>query len=214
MPTLHHEETAEKNNHTVAGTDEVGRGPLAGPVTAAAVIIPQTLNPAIKSHLLAHANDSKKLSPQKRDDLFDIIQTHCPHSIVNLSPADIDRLNIRTASLTAMTRAIENLPTPATFALIDGNATPKGLKIPSQTIIKGDSISLSIACASILAKVTRDRLMDDLHTQFPAYNWAKNKGYPTRDHLNALKTHGITPHHRKTFSPVAKIIQNTQKSIA
>jgi len=178
MPNLSHEEA--QNNHTVAGTDEVGRGPLAGPVTAAAVIIPHTINPAIKAHLLTHANDSKKLSPQKRDDLFTIIQTHCPHAIVHVTEAEIDTLNIRTASLTAMTRALNALPTPATFVLIDGNATPKDLKIPSETIIKGDTISLSIACASILAKVTRDRLMADLDKQFPHYNWAKNKGYPTQ----------------------------------
>lgn len=212
MPDLHHEITAQTQGHKIiAGTDEVGRGPLAGPVTAAAVIIPEDINPAIKAHLLAHANDSKKLSPTKREDLADIIKTHCPHSIISLPPEDIDRLNIRTASLTAMTQALSTLPQKPHFALIDGNATPPHLTIPSQTIIKGDSISLSIACASILAKTTRDAIMATLHQQYPAYNWAKNKGYPSPEHLQALHTHGVTPHHRTSFAPVAKQLNKANK---
>lgn len=213
MPNLNHETHAKQQGFSViCGTDEVGRGPLSGPVTAAAVIIPADLPSPILNHLLAHANDSKKLSPSKRQDLMSIIQTHCPYAVVNVSPEEIDTLNIRTASLTGMTRAIANLPQKADFALIDGNATPKDLTIPSQTIIKGDTHSLSIACASIIAKETRDALMQTLHKQYPAYNWAKNMGYPTPEHLAALQEFGATPHHRKSFAPVQKSIIQQQSA--
>ncbi|MFY0693269.1 MAG: ribonuclease HII [Paracoccaceae bacterium] len=183
----------------VAGVDEVGRGPLAGPVTAAAVILdPQNIPEGL--------NDSKKLSAARRDQLFEQITTTSAYAIAEASVAEIDDLNIYHASHLAMCRAVAALPRPPGHALIDGNKIPSALSCPATAIVKGDMISLSIAAASIIAKVARDRLMVDLAQQHPGYGWEKNSGYPTKRHISALEELGVTPHHRVSFRPVHKIL--------
>ena len=183
----------------VAGVDEVGRGPLAGPVTAAAVI----LNPDNLPDGLA---DSKTLSHGRREALFAAIMACADVCVAHASVQEIDDLNILRASHLAMQRALAGLPRAPDHALIDGNLIPKGLTIPATAIVKGDAKSLSIAAASIIAKVTRDRLMVDLAQQFPAYGWAENAGYPTKAHLAALQKFGVTPWHRRSFKPVHNIL--------
>lgn len=182
----------------VAGVDEVGRGPLAGPVTAAAVV----LNPeAIPDGL----NDSKKLTARKRNALLETLLTSAEVSLGWASIEEIDALNIRNATFLAMTRALAGLA-PVDHALVDGNALPPDLPCPATTIIKGDGRSLSIAAASIAAKVGRDEHMMALSRQFPGYGWEKNAGYPTADHKQALLDLGVTPHHRRSFKPVHNIL--------
>lgn len=183
----------------VAGVDEVGRGPLAGPVTAAAVVLDPDRIPA-------DLNDSKKLSAARRAVLAAEIERVAQISIASCSVEEIDRLNIRGASLLAMTRAIAGLPVRATHALIDGNALPQDMPCAGTCVIKGDALSLSIAAASIVAKVARDTLMSALDAEFPGYGWAKNAGYPTAQHLAALQHLGVTPHHRRSFGPVHKML--------
>lgn len=206
MPNLAFEiEQGRKAGKIVCGADEVGRGPLAGPVVAAAVVIPPE---GLPSEIAARIRDSKKLSETQREALFPILSALCPHAIAESSVAEIDRLNILQASLLAMTRAIESLSGSLgamDHALIDGNRLPK-LSIPATPIVKGDDKSLSIAAASILAKVTRDRLMKRLATAYPGYGWEHNAGYPTAAHLDALAKQGITPHHRLSFGPVKKLL--------
>jgi len=180
----------------VAGVDEAGRGPLAGPVSAAAVI----LDP---KRLPRGLDDSKKLSSAARDDLFELICARALAIGVGLaSVEEIDRLNIRNATFLAMRRALAALAITPAHALIDGNASPRDLICPAQTIVKGDAISLSISAASIIAKVTRDRLMERLHEAFPLYGFADHMGYGTPAHLAALKAHGPCPFHRISFAPV------------
>ena len=181
----------------VVGVDEVGRGPLCGPVTAAAV----WLDPARIPEGLA---DSKALSAVKRERLFDTLMTVAKVSIAHATVEEIDKLNILRASHLAMERAIAGLP--ADYVLIDGNMIPKGLGIPAEAVVKGDAKSLSIAAASICAKVTRDRLMVDLAQQYPGYGWEVNAGYPTKFHLDALLNLGVTPFHRRSFRPVHNIL--------
>jgi len=183
----------------VVGVDEVGRGPLAGPVTAAAV----RLRPGQIPHGL---NDSKKLTARRREALFVQIMAHAEVSVAHASVAEIDSLNILRASHLAMERALCGLPVPPDFALIDGNMLPKGLTCPAQAIIGGDARSLSIAAASIVAKVTRDRVMVDLAQLYPGYGWEKNAGYPTKMHRAALLNLGVTPHHRRSFKPIHNIL--------
>lgn len=186
----------------VTGVDEAGRGPIAGPVVAAAVI----LNPA---KIPAGIQDSKKLSETKREALFDEICSQAlAYGIAEASVGEIDQINILQASLLAMRRAVEKLSPAPQHALIDGNKLPLHLPCPATAIVKGDSISLSIAAASILAKVTRDRIMHQLATEYPDYGWAENAGYPTPDHLARLAQFGFTPHHRQSFGPVKKAIQS------
>ena len=184
---------------TVAGVDEVGRGPLAGPVTAAAVI----LNPANIPQGLA---DSKTLSAARRQALFGAIMDCAQVSVAHASVQEIDEMNILRASHLAMVRALAGLPRAPDHALIDGNLIPKGLTLPATAIVQGDAKSLSIAAASIIAKVTRDALMVDLAQQFPHYGWDQNAGYPTAAHLLALHIHGVTPWHRRSFKPVHNIL--------
>lgn len=181
----------------VAGVDEVGRGPLAGPVTAAAVI----LDPA---NIPEGLNDSKKLSAKRRDALFDQIMAVAQVSIAHATVAEIDEMNILRASHVAMCRALAGLP--ADYVLVDGNLLPKDLSLPAEPLISGDARSLSIAAASIIAKVVRDRIMVDLAQQFPAYGWERNAGYPSAAHRAALIAHGVTPHHRRSFKPVHNIL--------
>ena len=193
MPNYEYEEAKVAEGYTaICGVDEAGRGPLCGPVVAAAVILP--LGEEIEG-----LNDSKKLSEKKREKLFDIIKEKAiAYAIAEASPAEIDEINILNASMLAMRRAIEALPVKADFALIDGNCS-RGFSIPTQTIVKGDSLSVSIAAASILAKVTRDRQCEELDRQYPEYGIAKHKGYPTKDHMDAVRKFGPAPIYRMSF---------------
>lgn len=176
----------------VCGCDEAGRGPLCGPVVAAAVILPTDLE-------IEGLDDSKKLTEKKREKLFDIIKEKAvAYCIAEASPEEIDDINILNASMLAMCRAVEGLSVTADFALIDGNCS-RGFKIPTETVVKGDSKSMSIAAASILAKVTRDRGCIELDRQYPVYGIAKHKGYPTKEHMDAVRAHGPSPIHRKSF---------------
>ena len=183
----------------IAGVDEVGRGPLAGPVTAAAVVLdPRNIPDGL--------NDSKKLSAKRRDVLNDLIFAMAEVSIAHASVQEIDEHNILRASHLAMERAVAGLPHPPDHLLIDGNMIPRGLTQTSEALIKGDAKSLSISAASIVAKVCRDRLMWDLAQQFPGYGWEKNAGYPTKMHREALIHLGVTPHHRHSFKPIHNIL--------
>ncbi len=185
---------------TVAGIDEAGRGPLAGPVVVAAVI----LNPSIKIEGL---NDSKKISEKKREELFEIIRkTAIDWHAQVIHAKKIDEINILQATFLGMEKAVENLKVKPEICLIDGNKLPEKLKHFAQAIIKGDSKFNSIAAASILAKVYRDRIMMQLHEKFPMYNFKKNKGYPTREHLEAISKYGIISAHRKSYRPVREAI--------
>jgi len=183
----------------IAGVDEVGRGPLAGPVTAAAVILdPQAIPVGLK--------DSKKLSAKRREALFDAILKVAEVSIAHASVEEIDEINILRASHLAMERAIAGLTPTPDHVLIDGNLLPRGLTLSAEPVIKGDARSLSIAAASIMAKVTRDRIMVDLAQQNPGYGWETNAGYPSKSHISALQNLGVTPHHRRSFKPVHNIL--------
>lgn len=176
----------------VCGVDEAGRGPLCGPVVAAACILPCGL-------VLPGLNDSKKLSEKKRDMLFDQIKENAiAYSIASASVEEIDEFNILEATLLAMRRAIDGLHIKADFALIDGNVS-RDFQIDAKAVISGDATSPSIAAASILAKVTRDRLCVDLDAAYPQYGIAKHKGYGTKAHMQALREHGPSPIHRKQF---------------
>ena len=194
----------DKYKGLVCGIDEVGRGPLAGPVVSAAVIIPFEVRklPAFKE-----VTDSKKLTKPKRERLFDIIHEHCHVGVGEASVEEIDEINILQASLLSMTRAYQSLERECSHALIDGNKLPK-LSCEATCLIKGDSRSLSIAAASIIAKVTRDRQMGELDGLFPGYGWGSNSGYGAKMHIEALNKLGVTPHHRKSFSPVRLILEN------
>ena len=183
----------------VAGVDEVGRGPLAGPVTAAAVIL-DPLN--IPDGL----NDSKQLTAPRREALADWLMAHCDWSVAHVGVDEIDRLNIYHASHAAMCRAIAGLRQRPCLVLVDGNRVPRDLSCPGEAIVKGDARSLTIAAASIIAKVLRDRIMVDLAQQHPGYGWDVNAGYPTPGHKRALLDLGITPHHRRSFRPVHNIL--------
>tara|TARA_B100000902_G_C27049577_1_gene783448 strand:+ start:130 stop:741 length:612 start_codon:yes stop_codon:yes gene_type:complete len=200
FPNFKIEENLIMNGYSIiAGVDEVGRGPLAGPVTAAAVIL-DPLN--IPDNL----NDSKVLNAKKRDKLFEELKFSSIYAIAHVSPKEIDKLNILQASLLAMVSAVSNLKVKPDHILIDGNKVPEKLVGRATAVIKGDSKVLSIAAASIIAKVTRDKLMHDLDSEFPGYGWAKNAGYPTKCHMNAIVKFGVTPHHRRSFRPIHNIL--------
>lgn len=177
----------------VCGVDEAGRGPLAGPVYAAAVI----LDPAREIEGL---NDSKKLSEKKRERLFDQIQREAvAWSVASASVEEIELLNILQATFLAMKRAVDGLAVPPELAIIDGNQTPPGLSVPSRTIVKGDALSASIAAASILAKVSRDRFMAEMDQRYPQYQFARHKGYGTALHIRLIREYGPSPIHRPSF---------------
>lgn len=183
----------------VAGVDEVGRGCLFGPVVAAAVILPQNVETSLQE---VGVTDSKRLSEAQRADLAIFIQEMAISCRIGVaSVREIDRLNILQASLLAMKRAIARLEPPPDACLIDGNQNVPGLLIPQQTLVKGDQRSLAIAAASIIAKVWRDRLIVRMAKRFPNYDLAHNKGYGTAKHRQGLKQHGLTPYHRRSFSP-------------
>ena len=184
-------EIKTKGFFAVCGVDEAGRGPLAGPVCAAAVILDEEIE---------GLNDSKKLSEKKREELFPVIKEKAvSFSIAFASVDEIEEYNILNATYLAMNRAIEGLGIPADFALIDGNRVPTDIKIPCETVVKGDAKSASIAAASILAKVTRDRLMLEEDKKYPEYNFKKHKGYGTKEHTDAILKYGMSPIHRPSF---------------
>jgi ribonuclease HII len=184
----------------VAGVDEVGRGPLAGPVYAAAVILDS-------KRLPAGLDDSKKMSEARREKAFDAIMSSALAVGIGVaSVEEIDRINILAATMLAMRRAVDRLSVAPVHALIDGNKVP-ALPCPADAIVKGDSKVLSIAAASIIAKVTRDRFMSDLDAACPGYGWARNKGYGTADHMEALARLGPSVHHRTSFAPIAQLRQ-------
>lgn len=182
----------------IVAIDEVGRGPLAGPVMAAAAILDTRCIPA-------GLNDSKKLSAAKRDTLYELLLKDHRIEIGVASVAEIEALNILGATKLAMTRAYNALGVEADIALIDGNQPPK-LPCPTRAVVKGDSISLSIAAASIVAKVTRDRHMAELAREYPHYGWERNAGYGTAVHMAGLAQYGVTPHHRREFAPIRNLL--------
>ena len=194
----------EKNcgKKIIAGVDEAGRGPLCGPVVAGAVVF-------LKYDFddMPLISDSKQMNEKQREIAYDWITNNknIVWSVAQCSPAEIDELNILRASLTAMKRAVDGLSLKPEYCLIDGNKMPD--KIDGTAVVKGDAKSLSIAAASIVAKVTRDRLMYELSKQFPQYGWDKNAGYPTQQHLKAIEKYGVNEHYRKTFGPVKKILE-------
>lgn len=189
---LYENELAKQGYKNICGVDEAGRGPLAGPVCAAAVI----LKP---NDIIEGVNDSKKLSEKKREMLYDVIKERAiSYSIAFATVEEIEEMNILNATMLAMKRAVEGLEIPAEYAIIDGNKTPQ-LEIPCNYIVKGDAKSMSIAAASILAKVTRDRLLLEYAEQYPQYHFEKHKGYGTKVHREALIEHGACPIHRKSF---------------
>lgn len=192
----------------VAGIDEAGRGPWAGPVVAAAVILPTDLPDELTDGL----DDSKKLSAARREALFAAL-ANCAgidYGIGAASVAEIERDNILAATYAAMQRALAALDAPPDTALIDGNRLPPDLPCSGRTVIKGDSLSLSIAAASIFAKVTRDRIMESLSRRYPGYHWDRNAGYGTKQHQDGLKAFGVTCHHRRTYAPIARMLDRTK----
>jgi len=185
------------NNHSAylleCGTDEAGRGCLAGPVTAAAVILPENFNNSI-------LNDSKQLSEKKRDLLKPIIETEAlTFGVAHVFQEEIDSINILNASILAMHKSINQLSLQPEFIIVDGNKFKPYNDIEFETIVKGDGKYLSIAAASVLAKTYRDIYMNTIHEEYPMYNWKQNKGYPTKEHREAIRKHGITKYHRKSF---------------
>lgn len=188
----------------VAGVDEAGRGPLAGPVVAAAVILPRRWPAGIA--------DSKALSPERRAVLHAELTVCARWGVGEASVEEIDTINIYWATMLAMRRAVAALPCAPELVLVDGNADPR-CGHPTRTVIGGDAVCLSIAAASIIAKVTRDRLMARLHEAHPEYGWASNKGYGSATHQAALRAHGPTPHHRRSFRAVAQAESRAQQSI-
>ncbi len=193
MPDYSYELEAQDHGFAViAGTDEAGRGPLAGPVYAAAVILPMGL-------VIEGLDDSKKLTPKRRDRLFDLIREEAiSYGIASASVEEIDSMNILNASQLAMRRAVAMLSPAPDFVLVDGNAA-RDFPVPAQTIIKGDSLSMSIAAASILAKVARDRYCEEMDKAYPQYQFAKHKGYGTALHMSLIREFGVSPVHRKSF---------------
>lgn len=182
----------------VCGIDEAGRGPLAGPVVAAAVVLPE-------GFALPGLTDSKQLSVGKREALYEYLMADASvhKCVASASTNEIDRLNILRATHLAMARAARGVCPMPDFCIIDGLPVPD-FPLPCSSLVKGDALCLSIAAASVLAKVTRDRIMLRLHAQFPVYGWDHNAGYGTKEHLLAIQAHGITPHHRRSFAPVAQ----------
>lgn len=190
----------QAKNHFVAGVDEAGRGPLAGPVVAAAVILPQDFQ-------LIGINDSKKLKAEELQQYYSFIKQQCiGYRISVVDHHFIDETNILTATKKAMSDALLNLKPQPTYALIDA-VTLENIHIPTDTMIKGDEKSISIAAASILAKVSRDKIMQQMHEKYPAYNFHEHKGYGTKKHLQRLENHGVSPIHRQSFAPVKKFIK-------
>ncbi|OED39667.1 ribonuclease HII [Chromatiales bacterium (ex Bugula neritina AB1)] len=197
------EHSGSGKRYLVAGVDEAGRGPLAGSVVAAAVI----LDP---EHKIAGITDSKAIAEDKREELAELIRERAlAWAVAETSVAEIDQLNILHASMLAMARAIEQLPTTPDHCLIDGNRCPVS-PYNCQAVVKGDTFVQEISAASILAKVSRDRTMHELHKMHPQYGFDRHKGYPTKQHLQALEEYGVLEHHRRSFGPVRSVIARTE----
>ena len=194
LPDFSIENEVKKQGYNyICGVDEAGRGPLAGPVCAAAVILPEGIE-------IAGLNDSKKLSEKKREELYSVIKEKAlSFSVAFGTLEEIEELNILNATYLAMNRAIEGLALKPDFALIDGNRVPKDISVPCETVVKGDGKSASIAAASILAKVTRDKLLIEYDKKYPQYNFKKHKGYGTKEHYEAIKKYGVCEVHRLSF---------------
>jgi len=198
----------EKLSGLICGVDEAGRGPWAGPVVAGAVVFyTRQINP----ELLNNLNDSKKLSAKKRDELYRLLEAekaegNLDFAVGEVSAAEIDKINILQATFAAMRQAVAQLSRAPDWAIIDGNKVPAGLNCRACSLVKGDAKSFSVAAASIVAKVRRDRLMTKLAQQYPGYGFEKNAGYGTKEHITGLKKLGITPQHRKTYKPIARLI--------
>ncbi len=185
--------------HYVAGVDEAGRGPLAGPLVVAAVILGE-------NKFIHELDDSKKLTEAKRNILYDTIKEEAiAWEVLAVPPEVIDEVNILQATLNGMKKAVENLGVKPDVVLIDGNRIPDDMQITPRAIVRGDSTYASIAAASVMAKVTRDRIMIKLHEKHPQYNFAQNKGYPTPEHLRAIAKYGLTEHHRKSYKPCQEV---------
>ncbi|MDD4616301.1 MAG: ribonuclease HII [Alphaproteobacteria bacterium] len=198
MPDFEHESRFGRlEGKIICGVDEVGRGPLAGPVVAAAAILPLDM----PSNLLSRIQDSKQMLRAEREAVCGLLKTRCTYAIAEASVQEIDQLNILWATMLAMQRAVEKLALQIDVALIDGNRAPK-LSCQAFPIVEGDDKSLSIAAASIIAKVYRDDLMKSLSEKFPGYGWEHNAGYGTREHIEAIRCHGVTECHRESFAPV------------
>ncbi len=199
-PTLNMELALRNNGYKhVIGVDEAGRGPLMGPVVAAAVHIPDGFD-------TSGINDSKKLSSKKRKLFYNNIVEGCDYSFFSIDNLTVDAMNILEATKMAMTWAMKGI-SKADYALIDGNFIPDYLDMPAQCVIGGDSKSVSIAAASIVAKVTRDKIVMEMHEQYPIYGWNKNKGYGTKEHRDAIELYGATPYHRKSFRRVKEYVR-------
>lgn len=197
-----------KGYDNIVGTDEAGRGPLYGPVVAAACVLP-------KDFKLEGLNDSKKLSEKKRNTFYDYITTHCIYGIGIVKAPEIDKINIYEASRKAMIKAIKKVQKQTKIDYIITDAMPLSLDVPSMKIIKGDAKSMTIAAASVIAKVTRDRMMYEIDKKYPMYGFAKHKGYPTKAHIEALEKYGLIDGYRLTYNPVKKIkeLENDNKKI-
>jgi ribonuclease HII len=202
MPSFRYELRCEGR---VAGVDEAGRGPLAGPVVAAVAVIDRS---AARRKLLKLIDDSKKLALEDREEAYEAMVTSglVQFAVAEATVEEIDRINILQATFLAMRRAVESLVAPPDVVLIDGNQVPRGLACRAETIVGGDAHSYSIAAASIFAKVTRDRYMARLAETFPGYGWETNRGYGSEQHLAALKQLGPTPHHRMSFAPLSRLL--------
>ena len=198
-PNLSFEIEAGAPHTLVCGIDEAGRGPLAGPVVAAAVVLNHDCFPD-------GLDDSKKLDIGKREALYAELVVCAQYGVGIASVEEIDEINILWASMLAMTRALAALPRAPHFALIDGNRLPRQMPCPARAIIGGDALALSIAAASIIAKVTRDRMMVELAEIHPGYGWESNRGYSTRSHFDGLARLGVTPHHRRSFEPIRNML--------
>jgi len=200
MPDFKYERLLQKRGFDrIAGVDEAGRGPLAGPVAAAAAILPFSFSSA-------HLDDSKKLSKKRRDEVYLEITEHpeVVWAVATVDPEEIDKINILRATHRAMGLAIAALSEVPSMALVDGLPV-KGLPVEHESLVKGDGLSLSIAAASVIAKVTRDRIMERIHEEFPQYGFIRNQGYGTREHLEALRKYGPCCHHRRSFQPVSQL---------
>jgi ribonuclease HII len=198
-PNLTAEVAFAENGATICGVDEAGRGPWAGPVVAAAVVLDRGCIPP-------GLDDSKKLTPRRRAALFDAVRASASVGVGIASVEEIDALNILRANDLAMLRAVRDLQPAPEAALIDGNRVPPGLPCRARALVGGDGRSLSIAAASIIAKVTRDRIMEELAGTHPGYGWERNRGYGTPEHRAALIRLGVTPHHRRSFRPIHNIL--------
>ncbi len=205
LPSFRHEEELGAPTVLVAGIDEVGRGPLAGPVIAAAVIVdPANLPRTLRRRI----NDSKRVPEPVREEIYEAVQGRIDYAIGQASVVEIDTLNIHHASFLAMQRAMAALPRTPLFAIVDGNRAPE-LPCETRPVVGGDALCLSVALASIMAKVTRDRLMRELDARYPGYGWAQNAGYGTEAHRAALLHLGVTPEHRTSFRFVSELLSIT-----